>query len=77
MNAREWIDAFAAELGAEPPSAEEIKQILDIAAVAAHASERIAAPVACWVGGATGASLDELQAAAERVSGELGADDAT
>jgi Domain of unknown function (DUF6457) len=77
MNAREWIDAFAAEIGAEPPSADEIKQILDIAAVAAHSSERIAAPVACWVGGAAGASLDELQAAASRIGGDSTADDAT
>jgi hypothetical protein len=70
MNAREWIDAFAAEIGVEPPTADEIKAILDLAAVAAHSSERIAAPVACWVGGAAGASLAELQAAAERVGGD-------
>jgi hypothetical protein len=70
MNAREWIAAFAAEIGAEPPTADEIKQILDLAAVAAHASERIAAPVACWVGGAAGASLEELQAAAARVGNQ-------
>ena len=70
MNAREWIDAFAAEIGADAPSADEIKQILDLAAVAAHASERIAAPVACWIGGAAGVSLDQLQAAAERVGGQ-------
>lgn len=70
MNAREWVDAFAAELGAEPPTADEIKQILDLAAVAAHASERIAAPVACWIGGAAGASLADLQAAAERVGAQ-------
>ncbi|MQA74677.1 MAG: hypothetical protein GEU88_10110 [Solirubrobacterales bacterium] len=67
MNAREWIDAYAAELGAEPPTNDEIKAILEIAAVAAHGSERIAAPVACWVGGRAGASFAELQAAAERV----------
>jgi hypothetical protein len=67
MNAREWIDAFASEIGAEPPSADEIKQILDLAAVAAHSSERIAAPVACWVAGGSGTSLAELQAAAERI----------
>ena len=54
MNAREWIDAFAAEVGAEPPTDEEVEAILDLAAVAAHSSERIAAPVACWIGGATG-----------------------
>jgi hypothetical protein len=70
MNAREWIDAFAAEIGAEPPSADEVKRILDLAAVAAHSSERIAAPVACWVGGAADIPLEELQAAAERVGGQ-------
>jgi hypothetical protein len=70
MNAREWIDAFAAEIGAEPPTSDEFEAILDLAAVAAHSSERIAAPVACWVGGVAGASLAELQAAAERVGGE-------
>ena len=69
MNAREWIDGFAAELQTEPPSNDEIKAILDLAAVAAHGSERIAAPVACWVGGRTTASLADLQAAAERVGG--------
>jgi hypothetical protein len=67
MNAREWIAAFAAEIGAEPPSADEVKQILDLAAVAAHSSERIAAPVACWIGGTAGVSLAELRTAAERV----------
>jgi Domain of unknown function (DUF6457) len=72
MNAREWLDAFAAELGTDPPTNEEIEQVLDVAAVAAHASERIAAPVACWVGGRAGASLEELQAAAERVGGGSG-----
>jgi hypothetical protein len=75
MNAREWLDAFAAELGTDPPTNEEIKQVLDVAAVAAHGSERIAAPVACWVGGRVGASLEELQAAAERVGDGSGADE--
>jgi hypothetical protein len=70
MNAREWIDAFCAEIGAEPPSGDDFKEILDLAAVAAHASERIAAPVACYVGGAAGASLPELHSAAERVGGQ-------
>jgi hypothetical protein len=74
MNAREWIDAFAAELGTDPPTNDEIKRVLDLAAVAAHGSERIAAPVACWVGGRAGASLDDLQAAAERVEAAKEAD---
>ena len=74
MNAREWIDAFAAEIGAEPPTADEFKAILDLAAVAAHSSERIAAPVACWIGGAAAVSLADLQAAAERIGGDAGSD---
>ena len=77
MTAREWIDRFAAEVGAEPPTDDEVEAILDLAAVAAHTSERIAAPVACWIGGATGASLAELRAAADRVGGDSGADDST
>ena len=51
--------------------------ILELAAVAAHASERTAAPVACWIGGMAGASLAELRAAAERVGGDSNADDST
>lgn len=77
MNAREWIDAFAAEIGADPPANEEMKAILDLAAVAAHSSERIAAPIACWLGGQVGASIEELRAAAERVGAPSSPDDAT
>ena len=68
MNAREWIERFAAEVGAEPPSDDEFNAMLDLAAVAAHDSERVAAPVACWIGGASGRSLDELQAIAKRIA---------
>ena len=67
MNAREWIDAYAAELETEPPTTEEIKRILDLAGVAAHSSERIAAPLACWIGGRAGASIERMEAAAARV----------
>lgn len=77
MNAREWIDAFAGEIGAEPPTSDEMKKLLDLAAVAAHSSERIAAPIACWLGGTTGATIEELQAAAARVGGDSAASDST
>jgi hypothetical protein len=77
MTAREWIDAFAAEIGAETPTDGEITEVLDLAGVAAHSSERIAAPVACWLGGRTGASLAELRAAADRLGGQSSANDST
>jgi Domain of unknown function (DUF6457) len=68
MNAREWIERFAAELGAQPPSDDEFSAMLDLAAIAAHDSERVAAPVACWIGGASGRPLDELQAIAKQIA---------
>jgi transcription initiation factor TFIIIB Brf1 subunit/transcription initiation factor TFIIB len=68
MNADEWVRRFAAELGAEPPSEEQVDQILKLAAIAAHASERTAAPVATWLAGQTGRSPDELREIAKRVN---------
>jgi hypothetical protein len=67
MNAKEWIAAYAEQLGTEPPSADELKAILDLAAEAAHASERIAAPVACWLSAKAGYSLEESLALAREV----------
>jgi Domain of unknown function (DUF6457) len=68
MNAREWLAAYAEKLGTTPPSTEEFKAILDVAAEAAHASERVAAPAACWVAARAGVGLDE----ALRVARDLG-----
>jgi uncharacterized protein DUF6457 len=67
MTAKEWIDAYAERLGTDPPTAEEFTQILDLAAVAAHASERVAAPVACWLSARAGLSLEESLALAREV----------
>jgi hypothetical protein len=54
--ASDWIAAFAARLGVEPPTPEVVDALLDLAGVAAHASERTAAPIACWLVGQTGLS---------------------
>src|SRR6185503_9835519 len=43
-SAEEWIASFAGAVGAEPPDDEQIGRLLKLAAVAAHSSERIAAP---------------------------------
>jgi hypothetical protein len=68
VNAKEWIAAFAAQLEIEPPTATELKAILDLAAEAAHGSERIAAPVACWLSAKAGRSLEESLALAPAVA---------
>jgi hypothetical protein len=63
--AEDWIRTFAEEIGVEAPSQEEMDEILRLAAVAAHASERIAAPIACWLAGTSGRPLGEAREAAE------------
>ena len=67
MKADEWLAAFAAEIGAEAPDEEAVAELLDLAATAAHASERIAAPIACYMAGRDGRRLSDLRAAAERL----------
>jgi hypothetical protein len=70
MSAEEWIAAFATSVGAEAPPAEDIDRMLKLAAVAAHSSERIAAPVACWIAGRARLDLDEAREAAEEIRAE-------
>jgi len=67
MNARDWLAAYAERLGTTPLTTEEFKTILDVAGEAAHASERVAAPAACWVAARAGVELDE----ALRIAREL------
>jgi hypothetical protein len=76
MNAKAWIASFSRELGVEPPSPEQFGAILDLAAEAAHASERVAAPVACWVSARAGRSLEESLALARRIGGGASQTDA-
>lgn len=47
---------FAAGLGVEAPSDEQVTTLLELAGVAAHASERTAAPITCWLVGQAGVS---------------------
>jgi hypothetical protein len=67
VTAEEWVGQFAGEIGADAPSRDEFDEVLKLAAEAAHASERTAAPVACWIAGKTGRPLAELIEAAEGV----------
>lgn len=54
MTAREWLDRFAAALGVEPPDDATVRTLLSLAGNAAHASERTAAPIACWLAARSG-----------------------
>ncbi len=74
MNARDWLAAYAQDLGVDPPSTEEFKLLLELAGEAAHSSERVAAPVACWVAAQAGVSpAQALKRARELASVDAGA----
>jgi hypothetical protein len=63
----EWVRAYAEKIGVEPPTTEQINEVLDLAAAAAHGSEKTAAPLACWLAGLSGHPLAELLRAAEEL----------
>jgi hypothetical protein len=68
MTREEWLRAFCERIGVDPPTPAEEEQLLELAAVAAHSSERPAAPLACWAAGKTGRSPDELRDIARSVN---------
>jgi hypothetical protein len=70
-SAEEWIASFAAAVGGEAPDEERTAALLKLAAVAAHSSERIAAPIACWIAGSNGVEVERAIEIAEGLtSGE-------
>jgi hypothetical protein len=68
MTREEWVRAFCAELGVDAPTPEEEAALLGLAAIAAHDSERPAAPLACWAAGRTGRSADEIRDIAREIN---------
>src|ERR1700760_1443685 len=68
MTGHEWITAFAQALGVDAPPEDLIDDLLALAGEAAHASERIAAPITCYLVGAGGAGGEPPPPAAPTVS---------
>lgn len=61
-----WLDRLIVELGVEgisPPTPAETRALLDLARVAAHASERIAAPLSTYLVGVAFAALPTAERA--------------
>jgi hypothetical protein len=70
MTGNEWIAVFAAELGVEPLAEADVDALLDLAGVAAHASERLAAPLTCFLVARAGIAPVEALALARRLAGD-------
>ena len=67
MTRDEWIAAFARRVGVDPPTPQEVDALLELAAIAAHSSERTAAPLACWLAGRCGESPLRLKGIADGI----------
>ncbi|HEX2383707.1 MAG TPA: DUF6457 domain-containing protein [Acidimicrobiales bacterium] len=70
MTGQEWIAAFATRLGVAPPDDETVQTLLAIAGVAAHASERTAAPIACFLIGHAGITASDAASVAATIGQE-------
>jgi hypothetical protein len=68
VDAQTWLMRYSEILGVAPQSETEIEALLALAGVAAHASERAAAPVSCWVAARAEKSADEALIAAETLA---------
>lgn len=73
MTGPEWISAFAARLGVPAPDDDTIETLLELASVAAHSSERLAAPLACHLVGTAGISPADALAVAREMAATPGA----
>ena len=68
MTTEEWITAYAAAAGISPPNQDDIEILLQLAGVAAHASERTAAPITCWIAATAGLAPAQALALAESMA---------
>jgi Domain of unknown function (DUF6457) len=67
MTADEWITAYAAAAGVPSPSPHDVDVLLELAGIAAHASERTAAPITCWIVAAAGITPADALTIAESI----------
>lgn len=75
MTRDDWLARLALEIGTTPPTLGEADALLDLAGEAAHASERQAAPLSCWL--VARAGIDPFQAldVVRRLASEAGGSD--
>jgi hypothetical protein len=72
MTGEMWVRALAAEFGVPAPSEQETTDLLALASTAAHASERLAAPLSCWLAARAGITAAEAMAVATRLAERTG-----
>jgi hypothetical protein len=71
LDTRSWLDRYTTALGLAPIADEDVETLLALAGVAAHASERTAAPVSCYLAARSAVPLADALAAARTLADEL------
>ena len=70
MTRDEWIEQFAGAAGVAAPDGREVEALLELAGLAAHTSERTAAPLTCWLAARAGLDVDRALQIARELAGE-------
>ncbi len=68
-SATDWTAKLAEAFGVPAPDPNDVEALLALAGVAAHASERTAAPVACWLAARAGLTPADALALARAIEG--------
>jgi len=71
LDTRGWLDRYTAALGLPPVTDDEVETLLALAGVAAHASERTAAPITCYLAALSGEPLAKALAAARDLADNM------
>ncbi|MGA2528162.1 MAG: DUF6457 domain-containing protein [Acidimicrobiales bacterium] len=71
LDTRGWLDKYTAALGLAPITDDDVETLLSLAGIAAHASERTAAPVSCYLAARAGVPLADAVAIARRLADDL------
>lgn len=71
VSGSEWLQKYGEMLGVAPPDAGETDALLAMTGMAAHASERTAAPLSAWLVGRAGITPAQAKALAARLADEL------
>ena len=75
MTADEWLERYASALGVPTPTADDVASLLELAGVAAHASERVAAPISCWLVARADMPLADALALSRRLAADIASED--
>jgi hypothetical protein len=70
-----WLARYAEALGLTVPTASDQEALLELAGTAAHASERTAAPLSCWLAAVAGRSPADALATAQQLARNIEGED--